>query len=275
MENPSLAPEHGENSEFNFYLEEQIGADLIHEQPAPSQHAIAAELGQDAPEQPAVVSAVPEKAGPPEKYAHLVDRFGSPFDPAIHITRADGSPSLSKLGKLRRRPGVPDQPEQEHEREEGQSSAWAPDDSGSILADSPTETARKDAAADMTGRCAANLLITLGVTLGGDEWQPRSVPELGLDERGQLETAFSEYCRVQGIDDIPPGWALTIAVASYALPRVTMPKTRSRLGRFKDWVGSKVLGWRSRRKAAKSHQERPEHEQATAADYSEQWPSNA
>ena len=88
----------------------------------------------------------------------------------------------------------------------------------------------------MAGKTAAHVLITLGCTIGGDEWQPIKNEEYGLDEKENLETAFINYFEATGKTDFPPGVALAIAVGGYVLPRFTQPKTKSRLKRAGEWI---------------------------------------
>jgi hypothetical protein len=82
-----------------------------------------------------------------------------------------------------------------------------------------------------SGTMAANLVLQIGIVAGGEEWHPRRDEQSGLDEKMMLENAFADYFEATGKTDIPPGMALTVAIGAYALPRFTMPKTQSRLGK--------------------------------------------
>lgn len=195
---------------------ESIADDISDSAPEPQQHAI------DDFE-------ITEKARQSE-FAELVDADGSPFDPAIHVTDAEGNPKLTTTGKLRKRPG----------RKSGTGTATK-----STIATGPAPDPEAEArrAARATGTVAANLLISMGCMFGGDEWQPRR--DAGYDEKAYLETAFADYCEATGVSDIPPGLALTIAISAYAGPRFAMPKTRSKTKSFfmaikKWWVNRKL-----------------------------------
>ena len=89
----------------------------------------------------------------------------------------------------------------------------------------------------------------LGIVAGGAEWQPRVDNSIGLNEAETMTKAWRDYYAAKGIRDIPPGVALTIALAAYTLPRAMMPQTQSRLQRLKNWFAAKYLGWKSRRAA--------------------------
>ena len=166
------------------------------------------------------------------------------FDPAIHLTGADGKPVKTKTGKFRKKPGRP--------ASNGKAASTV------YKAESAEKSpeALKREQAHQTGKFAAGALIQLGVTIGGDEWMPTTVQTEGgpISEQAGLEYAFGNYFESQGLTDIPPGIALAIAVGGYALPRFTKPKTKSQLGKLKDFIGSKYLAWRSRRKQDKKPQ---------------------
>lgn len=208
--------------------------------------AIASELADESPApNVAAIEAEKEKSEAfKREFAHLRDRDGNPFDPAIHATNADGTPKLTANGKLRKRPG----------RKSGDSVGVS---SKSRLGGIPGASAPVTSAEGITheqraqaraaGVSAANALITLGVALGGDEWQPIVNHEQGIDERAQLENAFGAYFEAKGLRDIPPGVALTIAVGAYALPRFTRPKTQKRVSTLKE----KLFVWIAKRRARK------------------------
>ncbi len=71
--------------------------------------------------------------------------------------------------------------------------------------------------------------MTLSVSLFGPDWLPKKPPEHHIDEREMLTKAFTDYYVATGIIDIPPWLALCVSVGVYAMPRFTMPETRSRL----------------------------------------------
>jgi hypothetical protein len=172
------------------------------------------------------------------KYAHLKDSDGNSFDPAIHKTNKEGEPTLSTKGKLIKKPG----------RKPGQSNT-SQESFVAGVSDKPTPQTQQESKnrlqARASGTMTANLLLQIGIVAGGEEWHPRSDPSIGLDEKKMLEDAFADYFEATGKTDLPPGLALTVAVGAYALPRFTMPKTRSRLGKAKDaikkwWITRKL-----------------------------------
>lgn len=171
------------------------------------------------------------------QYADLRDSKGNRFDPEQHVTNDSGEPVLTKTGKLRMRPG----------RKAGQKSESS--SKGHIGGQANTKnengmTAQEVAHARATGTAAASALITAGVVLGGDEWQPRVDSKEGVNEHESLSFAFGDYFEAKGVTDIPPGVALTIAIVGYAAPRFVMPKTQSRVTRFKLWAATK---WNNRK----------------------------
>jgi hypothetical protein len=204
----------------------QITDDLISTQPEVQEHAIEQErANEDA------------RAA---QWADLRDRDGNGFDPSVHKTNKDGDPTLSPKGLLIKKPG----------RKPGQKTGQS--QSSFVGGQNTTESraSNPDAAkirmqARASGTMTANLLLQIGIVAGGEEWQPRVNAEIGLDEKKMLEDAFSDYYEATGKTDIPPGLALTVACGAYALPRFTMPKTRSRLSKLKDgvkkwWVNRKL-----------------------------------
>jgi hypothetical protein len=163
------------------------------------------------------------------EWAELEDKDGNKgFDPKIHKSNAAGEPVLSKLGRLIRKPtGRP--PTENKGVNSSIGGVGAP----------VSEADQAKIAARASGAMAANLLITLGVVAGGEEWHPLRDETTGLDEKVMLEKAFGDYFEATGREDIPPGLALTAAVAGYAIPRFTKPKTKSRLKRVGDWAKGK------------------------------------
>ena len=166
-----------------------------------------------------------------EEFAHLRDKNDKPFDPTRHQTKKDGTPSVSKLGKLILKPG----------RKKADSAIGSA--LGGIGAPATPEQ-KQSVSARAGGKAAANLLITIGIAAGGDEWQPTKDPSIGLDEQLMLETAFGDYFEATGRGDLPPGVALLTAIGFYALPRFRQPKTQSRINR----LVSHIKKWWAKRK---------------------------
>ena len=170
------------------------------------------------------------------EWAELRDVDGNPFDPSVHKTDKHGNPTLTKLGTLIKKPG----------RKSGTKNSESRSFIGGIAQSeeaTPEQSLKVQARA--SGVMAANLLITMGMVAGGDEWRPMKDQATGLDEKLMLEGAFADYFEATGKTDIPPGMALTVAIGGYALPRFTMPKTQSRMSKVKNaikqwWINRKI-----------------------------------
>lgn len=202
-----------------------IADTLVDQMPDVQEHAIS-EAGEQARAEAAI--------GP-------VDTDGNPFDAGIHKVSPDGTPTLSPKGKLIKKPG----------RKAGSTGAPRSTVGGqgnSVISQTATGPSASDVQrmqARQAGNAAANLLMTVGIITGGEEWQPRHDVQSGLNEKLMLEQAFGDYFCAKGITDIPPGFALTFAIFGYALPRLTMPKTQTRMGKAKGaikkwWINRKL-----------------------------------
>ena len=193
----------------------------------------------------AAINADTEKAEQQKaEHAHLRDADGAPFDPAIHVTDSEGNPKLTTKGRLRKRPG---------RKSGGVSSAGLSSERVRNPATGEQSSALKRQQARMSGGAAANALIMFGVVMGGDEWNPIQDEKEGIDERAQLQQAFGDYFEAKEMSDIPPGVALSIAVVAYAAPRFTMPQTKSKMQKFKEWIASKIAKRRVRKNGAQSN----------------------
>lgn len=203
---------------------EAITDNLSAEMPEVQEHALAQEQEN-------------EKARSAE-YADLRDRDGNPFDPSVHKTNKAGEPTLSTKGLLVKKPG----------RKAGtkttQSVVGSTGDSGAGSSVG-LDQVKQEQQARATGVVAANMLVTLGVVVGGEEWQPMKDKETGIDEKTMLESAFGDYFVATGKTDLPPNMALTVAISGYVLPRFFMPKTKTRFQKFalviKKWWANKKL----------------------------------
>ncbi len=74
--------------------------------------------------------------------------------------------------------------------------------------------------------CASNLCDTffaIAAALLGDAWAPADA------EAAEIKRCLTRYFDVNGSIDLPPGWALGLAVGTYALPRALLPETRERV----------------------------------------------
>ena len=212
-ENPKTETETASNTSQSF---DNIAESLADSMPEVQEHAIEQEK----------IKADELK----EAYSDLKDSDGNSFDPAIHKTNKEGEPTLSTKGKLIKKPT--------------RKAATGAKSTSTIGGTGVNPQQNKDhqlkVQSRASGTMAANLLLTIGVAAGGEEWQPIKNDEHGLDEKAMLEGAFADYFEATGKTDIPPNMALTIAIGSYTLPRFTMPKTQSRLSKVKQWFTKKA-----------------------------------
>lgn len=157
-----------------------------------------------------------------------LDSDGTAFDPAIHATDDSGRPRKTKTGKWAKKRGRK-----------------------STTGYSQTATAKtsKDIEAEQAGLATAQVIFTLGVAIGGEEWQPKIDNETGLNEPHHMSQAWAEYYKATGKTDVPPWLTVVIACSCYSLPRLTMPKTQTRMQRFSKWIGGL---WNARKTRKKS-----------------------
>lgn len=152
------------------------------------------------------------------------------FDPAIHVMR-DGAPVLNADGTFRRRPGRKGKADRQTDVvPDGMADSQA----AAPVAPPPIPT---QAATLTDNRAVALVLVSTVTTLAektiGPEWAA------GKDEVKVLSDATRKYLDSIGGVEITPGAALCIAVAGYALPRISHENTRSRLAKFGDWVADR------------------------------------
>lgn len=152
-------------------------------------------------------------------HSEQIDAEGTVFDPAIHSIRRDGSPSITKTGKFRRRKGA-----DKIQSPQGPRSQINIPGAGTLDLDEPSPLAKT----------AALGYIQTGVTLFGPEW----LPDAAKKEQEFLTHAFHEFFEAHEMDDLPPGLALAVACFAYAAPRFYQPQTQSRLGQF--WRATKA-----------------------------------
>lgn len=169
-----------------------------------------------------------------EQTTGQTDKSGNTFDPAIHKIGDDGKPVFTKAGNFAKKRG----------RKTGQTNSQL---KTGVPEKSPEQKQIESARA--AGVALANVLITTGRAIGGVEWDP--VVTDNINERANLENAFADYCQVKGVSDIPPGIALTMAIGAYVLPRFTMPVTKTRVSKFKDWMQAKIANWKVKRNKSK------------------------
>jgi len=150
-------------------------------------------------------------APPPDDDA-LLDSSGTVFDPEIHQTKRDGSPSYTKSGrfrKVRRANGASNKVEAEPE-----------DHRYRVAAEGTVAT-----------------IEMLGVMLGGDAFRYIKDKKAKIDERAAGVDAWASYFEAHDIDDFPPGIVVAIWALTYAAPRFGDPTVRQRFSA----LGSRIV----------------------------------
>lgn len=208
---------------------DEISSDLIENQSDVQQHAVDAEKAQIEKEK--------------KDYEGLTDRFGKSFDPNVHVVGQDGKPSLTKLNKLKCKPGR--------------------NGSASIVS-KRTDKEQVNSVADKGNpREAAIALVNsieaLGTMLANEEWAFIKNDEYGVDERARGYDVFEEYFKAKDIGDFPPGVAVAVWAIAYVLPRFRMPKTQSKMQRFSNWIKAKILMRRNKKQPKDKGGETPEN----------------
>ncbi len=187
-----------------------------------------------APNIPAIEASKVEVAGKVKAAAGTVDKKGVVFDPKLHAVNADGEPSLTPLGKFRKKRG-----------------ASSISTTNKAIAEQQLSAENK-AAARATGQLAADLFIGSCMQLLGDEWVP--IGESGkqemakFNEHENLRRAFGDYCEAKNIHSMSPAMGLSIALSSYVAPRLMAGKeTKTRLAKAKIWVSDKINAMKERK----------------------------
>ena len=142
-----------------------------------------------------------------------VDASGTVFDPERHQR------NKTKAGNWKKRPRV--------SKKEAESTVFIPD----------VQVADQFLA---VGQGATDLTVMLGIMIGGEEWIAKN------EERQAMTFAWGRYLESKGVEDIPPGFALSIAILGYAMPRIGKPATRSKMQRISGWVKRRY--WKMRGK---------------------------
>lgn len=178
-----------------------------------------------------------EPAEPADKYPGLTDKHGRPFNPDIHFFDEKASfPRLNKTGKAAgkiaikrnvKKPGKqskvarPEKPKQEmapkEKPEPGEEKA---------------EVKKSSMTPDMAAKVAAAVTFRMGVLIGGEEFEPRTDSQTGLNEAEFMRQSYKDYFEAKGVTEVSPGWILVIALTTYVAPRLTMPKTQTRIQRI-------------------------------------------
>lgn len=205
----------------------QLATSLAQSMPDVQEHAVQQSLSQAA-----------------QAASAQADGAGVPFDPAIHVTGADGKGVTTVRGTWALKRG-------RKATNAGNAQSVTKSTLGGPAAVTPqqmtqqAQQAATDAKSRAAGVAAAELLFAVGQMIGGEEWSPMQNKALGLDERPVMHSAFGDYFVATGTTDIPPGAALTFCIIAYIAPRFAMPKTQTRFGKIKGaiaqwWVNRKL-----------------------------------
>ena len=154
-----------------------------------------------------------------------VDSEGTIFDPTLHVVDASGNPKKTLRGTWRKKPG-----------------RGSPEKSSATGKGGVGQNVSRE-----LGRTTAETIFFVCQSAFGDEWTPVFNAKMGIDERTQMIEAWAAYYEATGKTDVPPWVGVTIACGAYALPRLSQPKTRSRLGRYMDAIKQAI----SKRKESK------------------------
>lgn len=216
-------------------ISETIGNNLVENMPDVSESAINAFMQKQEK-----TETVNDNTGN-KPLKQKTDKYGNPPNPEWHEFESDGvTPKINRDGYVKLIRGKKDVPKNGR-----QSVINKGDEKQSDIVNNPNVVAQA------SGKVAASLLITLGITIGGDEWQPKVEKSIGLDEAAQLEAAFSQYFEATGQTDLPPGMVLAVAVGGYVLPRVNQPKTKNRLKKIGEKIALIWYRFKDRKKSKK------------------------
>ena len=169
----------------------------------------------DVPPNPDIeeLASIPELApdvGTPPPEDALLDSAGTVFDPKVHSTKRDGSPSYTKSGRFRK--------------------MRTPKQSAN---DETPEDRRYRTAAEGTV-AAIELLATM---VGGEAFAYIKDKKAGIDEKASGIDAFAAWYESRGIEDFPPGIVVAIWAITYCAPRFAHQPVRDRFRK----IGSKAV----------------------------------
>ncbi len=174
-----------------------------------------------------------------EEISAPTDGEGEIWNPELHATGADGKGVLTDAGRWRKKRG----------RKPGQTTAKTNAAQSVVGTPGPTPEQKAELNFNATGAACASIMFTLGQAFGGREWAPRV--DKDLDENAMLTSAFTDYARAKDMRDIPPGVALSFAIIAYVGPRFTMPETKSRLQKGREWLYGKIANYKAKKLARK------------------------
>ena len=213
----------------------------------PPQTAAAAPTPAAAPAATTAEAPAPAVTGVPGKTPDI-DSLGRPFDPAKFSPKKDskGRWVNKNAGRKPSTPAAASSSGKSYVAPDATAAVNAtgqplPDGSGTAAtAPGAVSADRFDLAAEMYSRAGYSILD--GVFAGNGEWLPESDAE-----HVALRGALATYLRHKNTDDLPPGLALSLALATYGARRFSKPNTLTRLRMISYWVRSKIWAWRTGR----------------------------
>lgn len=146
------------------------------------------------------------------------------FDPSIHRVDATGNPVKNRDGTFAKKRG----------RKAGQTSQAK---TGPI----PVATmSAEQMEAENLGKATAETIFAVCQGVFGSEWTP--IVDNAINERHNMQTAWSQYYLATGKRDLPPSLIVIVAMTCYAAPRFQHENTRTRFGGLGRGM-AKVWGW--------------------------------
>lgn len=164
----------------------------------------------------------------------ITDSEGVVFDKELHATDNDGKPSVTKLGKFRKKKGVSSIAIKEKQKK-------------------AEDVVNNEKALQEMGEGAAGTFVAVGAAIFGEDFLPEN-----QDEERRLSEAFAKYLKASGMKDLPPGLALTVALGAYGYRRVHKPQVKSKLQKFKDWSLYQIIKLKGKLKNASYSSSRTE-----------------
>lgn len=138
---------------------------------------------------------------PPSSEEYIDDEPSGNFNADIHSVDENGKPRYNKNGTYRKK--------------RGRKSGVHNHGNNGVYVD--------DALCQKAAVAIVNTIIAAGLMIGGEEWVPK--PEESL----MLNQGWYEYFKAAGIINVPP-WVTLVAInAMYIMPRLNMPKTKSKI----------------------------------------------
>lgn len=208
--------------------------------PEPNERAIAAIKADETETATGETPAPSQPSAPtisrPTETASGVDNAGDEFNPEIHF------PRKTRHGYWAKKGGRPS-----NETRATGGDKPKPAAPRSVIGGLDTGTApaaigdRFDMAAELYTRAGYSVLD--GVFAANGEWLPESD-----GEHIALRGAVATYLRHKGTDDLPPGLAVSLALATYGAKRISKPNTATRVRLYFSWLRAKWDSWRTGRK---------------------------